>query len=152
MSNSNTSNLSLDQVSSKTNSSPFVEVLPNQVINQQANDSSTSSSSQLRKQFPLNYTLPWCGKAFEEAAEDPTPADFGPRCRMKQQLVKTIRDDVINTYGIDFYPTAYEFDRMIVSVKNKFPTLTRIFGEDMVYLIGCIIVFIFILFFLFRVY
>ncbi|CAF4674660.1 unnamed protein product, partial [Rotaria sp. Silwood2] len=34
MSNSNTSNLSLDQVSSKTNSSPFIEVLPNQVIHQ----------------------------------------------------------------------------------------------------------------------
>jgi hypothetical protein len=51
---------------------------------------------------------------------------------MKQQFVKTIRDDVVNTFGIDFYPTAYEFDRMIVSVKNKFPTLTKIFGEDMV--------------------
>jgi hypothetical protein len=149
MSNSSTSSLSLDQVSSKTNSLPFVEVSPNQVIDQQSNDSSTSSSSQLRKKIPLSYILPKFGKAFEEAAGDPSPADFGPRCRMKQQLIKTIRDDVVNTYGVDFYPTAYEFDRMIVSVKNKFPTLTKIFGEDMVCLFDYITFFIFILFYFF---
>jgi hypothetical protein len=31
---------------------------------------------------------------------------------MKQQSVKTIRDDVVNTSGIDFYPTTYKFDRL----------------------------------------
>ncbi|CAF5141488.1 unnamed protein product, partial [Rotaria magnacalcarata] len=38
---------------------------------------------------------------------------------------------VVNTYGIDFYPTSFEFDRMVVSVKNKYPVLTKVFGEDM---------------------
>ncbi|CAF4519098.1 unnamed protein product [Rotaria socialis] len=51
--------------------------------------------------------------------------------KKKQQLIKTIRDDVVNSYGVDFYPTASEFDRMIVSVKNKYPALSKVFGEDM---------------------
>jgi hypothetical protein len=100
--------------------------------NSPSNSSLTNSPlSQSRKTFPLNYVLP----RFEEAAEDPSPSDFGARCGKKQQLVKTIRDDVVNTYGIDFYPTSYEFDRMIVSVKNKYPALVKMFGEDMVCLI-----------------
>ncbi|CAF1431090.1 unnamed protein product [Rotaria sordida] len=41
-----------------------------------------------------------------------------------------IRDNVINTYGIDFYPTAFEFDRVIVSVTNKYLALGKIFGKD----------------------
>jgi hypothetical protein len=45
MSNSNTSNLSLGQVSSNNNSSLLGEVSRNQVIHQQSNDGSTSSSS-----------------------------------------------------------------------------------------------------------
>ncbi|CAF4376815.1 unnamed protein product [Rotaria socialis] len=32
---------------------------------------------------------------------------------------------------INFYPISYEFDRMIFSVKNKYSTLSKIFGEDM---------------------
>jgi hypothetical protein len=71
---------------------------------------------------------------------------------MKQQLVKTIRDDVVNTYGIDFYPTAYEFDRMAVSVRNKFPALTKIFGEDMVCLIDYNFSIFILFYFLLRVY
>jgi hypothetical protein len=51
--------------------------------------------------------------------------------QMKQQLVKTIRDDVIDSYGIDSYPTSNEFDRMIVSIKNKCPALGKVFGEGM---------------------
>ena len=39
---------------------------------------------------------------------------------------------MINIYGNDFYPTSYEFDRRIVSVQNKYPTLGKIFDEDMV--------------------
>ena len=55
--------------------------------------------------------------------------------QMKQQLVKTIRDDVIDSYGIDSYPTSNEFDRMIVSIKNKCPALGKVFGEGMVWTI-----------------
>ncbi|CAF1458973.1 unnamed protein product, partial [Adineta steineri] len=127
----NIASSSFDQAPSKTTSPSFREVLSDRVINEPSNESVINSSSQLRKKFPLNYTLPSFGRTFEEAAENPSLADFGPRCTMKQQLVKTIRDDIVNTYGIDFYPTSYEFDRMVVSVKNKIPTLTKVFGEDM---------------------
>lgn len=71
-------------------------------------------------------------RTFDEAAENPSSSDFGSRCRKQQQLVKTIRDDVFSTYGFDFYPTAFEFDRMIVSVKNRYPKLVDVFGDDMV--------------------
>ena len=37
---------------------------------------------------------------------------------------------MVNAYGIDFYLTLYEFDRMIVGVKNKYLALVKIFGED----------------------
>ncbi|CAF0956789.1 unnamed protein product [Rotaria sordida] len=37
-----------------------------------------------------------------------------------------IRDNVINTYDIDFYPTAFKFDRMIVSVTNKYPAFDAV--------------------------
>ena len=94
--------------------------------------STNPANSNLKKKFPLNYVLPKFDRSFEEAAQDPLSSDFGSRCRKKQQLVKTIRDDVVNTYGVDFYPTAFEFDRMIVSVKNKYPLLSQVFGEDMV--------------------
>lgn len=106
------------------------------MIHQLPNNSSLSSTApQSKRKFPLNYVLPRFDQAFELAAEDSSSNDFGQRCRRKQQLIKTIRDDVVNTYGIDFYPTSYEFDRMIVSVKNKYPALVKIFGEDMVCLI-----------------
>ena len=102
-------------------------------IHSSSNDSSTLTTiSQPRKKFPLTYILPKFDKAFEEAATNPSTADFGARCKKKQQLVKTIRDDVINSYGIDFYPTAFQFDRMVVSVKTKYPELTKVFREDMV--------------------
>ncbi|CAF1391843.1 unnamed protein product [Rotaria sordida] len=127
----NTSSSSFDQIPTITTSPLSREVLPDRIINQTSSDSAANSLPQLRKKFPLNYVLPSFSRAFVEAAEDPSLANFGPRCTMKQQLVKTIRDDVVNTYGIGFYPTAYEFDRMVVSVKNKIPTLTKIFGEDM---------------------
>ncbi|CAF5052519.1 unnamed protein product, partial [Rotaria sp. Silwood1] len=127
----NTSSSSFDQIPTITTSPLSREVLPDRIINQTSSDSAANSLSQLRKKFPLNYVLPSFSRAFVEAAEDPSLANFGPQCTMKQQLVKTIRDDVVNTYGIGFYPTAYEFDRMVVSVKNKIPTLTKIFGEDM---------------------
>ncbi len=54
--------------------------------------------------------LPQFDQTFELAAEDPSSKDFRPGCRKKQQLVKTIHDDVINTYDIDFDPIAFEFD------------------------------------------
>ncbi|CAF3873487.1 unnamed protein product, partial [Rotaria sp. Silwood1] len=127
----NTSSSSFDQIPTITTSPLSREVLPDRIINQTSSDSVANSLPQLRKKFPLNYVLPSFSRAFVEAAEDPSLANFGPRCTMKQQLVKTIRGDVVNTYGIGFYPTAYEFDRMVVSVKNKIPTLTKIFGEDM---------------------
>lgn len=100
---------------------------------QSSEEISTHSASALsKKQFPLNYVLPTFDKSFEDAAGNPTLADFGPRCRKKQQLIKTIRDDVVGTYGIDFYPTSFEFDRMVVSVRNRFPSLITVFGVDMV--------------------
>ncbi|CAF4085918.1 unnamed protein product [Rotaria sp. Silwood2] len=90
-----------------------------------------STTSQSKRKFPLNYVLSRFDQTLELAAEDPSSKDFGPRCRKKQQLVKTMRDDVVNTYGIDSYPTAFQFDRVIVSVKNKYPALRKIFGENM---------------------
>ncbi|CAF3710819.1 unnamed protein product [Rotaria socialis] len=68
-------------------------------------------------------------EAFEETAECPSSSDFEARCSKKQQLVKTICDDMINVYDINFYPISYEFDRMIFSIKNKYPTHGKIFGE-----------------------
>jgi hypothetical protein len=128
-----TSNQSLGQTSTNTNCLQITDAPPNQMIHQQpSNNSLTSSTTSQSKKFPLNYILPRFDRAFELAAEDPSSKDFGHRCSKKQQLVKTIRDDVVNNYGIDFYPTSYEFDRMIVSVKNKYPALGKIFGEDMV--------------------
>ncbi len=53
--------------------------------------------------------LPKFDKSFEEAAERPSIADIGARCQKKQQLIKTIRGDIFNTYGIDFYPKSSEF-------------------------------------------
>ncbi|CAF4510915.1 unnamed protein product [Didymodactylos carnosus] len=93
--------------------------------------SMSRTTSQLKRKFPLSYVLPKFDAAFNLAAQDPSPAEFGVRCRKKQQLVKTIRDDVVSTYGIDFYPTSCEFDRMTVSVKNQYPALCKIFGADM---------------------
>ncbi|CAF4385493.1 unnamed protein product, partial [Adineta steineri] len=104
---------SFDQAPSKTTSPSFLEVLFDRVINEPSHESAINSSFQLRKKIPLNYTLPSFGRTFEEAAEHLSLADFGPRYTMKQQLVKTTRDDIVNTYGIDFYPTSYEFDRMV---------------------------------------
>ncbi|CAF4394456.1 unnamed protein product, partial [Rotaria magnacalcarata] len=130
---SSTSNQSPGQPSININSLQLTGASPNQMIDEQPSNNSliNSTLSQSRKQFPLNYILPIFDKAFEQAAEDPSSSEFGARCKRKQQLVKTIRDDIVNTYGIDFYPTSYEFDRMIVCVKNKFPALGKIFGEDM---------------------
>ncbi|CAF0832525.1 unnamed protein product [Didymodactylos carnosus] len=85
-----------------------------------------------RRKFPLQYLLPTFDHQFELAAQQPTPVDFGPRCSKKQQLVKTIRDDVVNKYGTDYYPTPAEFDRMVVAVKIKYLQLCHIFGDDMV--------------------
>ncbi|CAF2819414.1 unnamed protein product [Rotaria sp. Silwood2] len=132
-STSPTSNQSLSQSSSSINSVQITDATPNETIHDQVSNNSLTNpkSSQSRKSFPLNYILPKFDKAFEEAANDPLPSDFGTRCRKRQQLIKTIHDDVVNTYGIDFYPTSFEFDRMIVSVKNKYPALCKIFGEDM---------------------
>ncbi|CAF3973546.1 unnamed protein product [Rotaria magnacalcarata] len=130
---SSTSNQSPGQPSININSLQLTGASPNQMIDEQPSNNSliNSTLSQSRKQFSLNYILPIFDKAFEQAAEDPSSSEFGARCKRKQQLVKTIRDDIVNTYGIDFYPTSYEFDRMIVCVKNKFPALGKIFGEDM---------------------
>ena len=94
--------------------------------------STNETNFSLTKKFPLLYVLPNFDKSFDEAAQDPSISQFGSRCRKKQQLVKTIRDDVINTYGVDFYPTTSEFDRMVVSVRNRYPSLVKVFGEDMV--------------------
>jgi hypothetical protein len=136
LSSSYTSNQPLDQSLSNSNCLKIVDVPLQQMIDQSLDNSPTNSTkSQSSKKFPLSYVLPKFDKSFEEAAERPSTADFGARCRKKQQLIKTIRDDVFNTYGIDFYPTSSEFDRMVVSVKNKYPALSKIFGEDMVCMI-----------------
>ncbi|CAF1167321.1 unnamed protein product, partial [Rotaria sordida] len=79
-----------------------------------------------QKNLSLNYTITRFDKTFEEVARDLSPAEFEARCRKKQQLVKMIRDNVINTYDIDFYPTAFKFDRMIVSVTNKYPAFDAV--------------------------
>ncbi|CAF3791531.1 unnamed protein product [Rotaria sp. Silwood1] len=131
LSTTNVSNQLNDQSSSSSQFLPPQDTTIDQRIHQSLDNSSITSISQSKKKFPLNYVLPQFDKAFEKAAEDPSKTDFGLRCRKKQQLVKTIRDDVANTYGIDFYPTASEFDRMVVSVKNKYPALSKVFGEDM---------------------
>ncbi|CAF3311023.1 unnamed protein product [Rotaria socialis] len=130
---SSTSNQSPGQLSTNINSLQLTGASPNQMVDEQPSNNSliNSTLSQSRKQFPLNYILPIFDKAFEQAAEDPSSSEFGARCKRKQQLVKTIRDYIVNPYGIDFYPTSYKFDRMIVCVKNKFPALGKIFGDDM---------------------
>ncbi|CAF4350552.1 unnamed protein product, partial [Rotaria sordida] len=38
--------------------------------------------------------------------------------------------DAVKTYDISFYQIAFEFDRIIFSVTNKYPPLDKIFGED----------------------
>jgi hypothetical protein len=135
-STSSTSNQSLSQSSSSINSWQITDATPNETIRDQAsNNSLTNPTSSQPKIFPLNYILPTFDKAFEGAANDLSLSDFGARCSQKQQLIKTIPDDVVNNYGIDFYLTSFGFDRMIVSVKNKCPPLCKIFGEDMVCLI-----------------
>ncbi|CAF1316320.1 unnamed protein product [Rotaria sordida] len=131
LSPTNVSNQLNDQSTSSSQFLPTQDTPIDQRIHQSLDNSSITSISQSKKKFPLNYMLPQFDKAFEKAAEDPSKIDFGLRCRKKQQLVKIIRDDVANTYGIDFYPTASEFDRMVVSVKNKYPALSKVFGEDM---------------------
>ncbi|CAF3885789.1 unnamed protein product [Rotaria sp. Silwood1] len=97
---SNLSNQSLSQSSSSINSLQITDAIPNEIIHDQASNNSLTNpkSSQSRKSFPLNYILPKFDKAFQEAANDPLPSDFGTRRRKKQQLIKTIRDDVANTY------------------------------------------------------
>ena len=107
------------QSSSSSSLAPPPDVATDQMTHQSLDNYSIMSMSQSKKVLPLNYVLPKFDKAFEKAAENPSTIDFGLRCRKKQQLVKTIRDDVVNTYGIDFYPTAFEFDRMIVSGKTN---------------------------------
>ncbi|CAF3914752.1 unnamed protein product [Rotaria sp. Silwood1] len=89
---SNLSNQSLSQSSSSINSLQITDAIPNETIHDQASNNSLTNpkSSQSRKSFPLNYILPKFDKAFEEAANDPLPSDFGRRCRKKQQLIKTI--------------------------------------------------------------
>ncbi len=153
LSTSSMSNQSPDQSSTNTNSLQLTDLSSNQMIRESPSNHclTNSPSTHSRKIFPLNYVLPRFDKAFEEAAEDPSPSDFGARCGKKQQLVKTILDDVVNTYGIDFYPTSYEFDRMIVSVKNKYPALGKMFGEDMVCLIEDSVLFYIVLYFLFLI-
>ena len=131
-SNSHVSDQMNGQSSSSSSLAPPPDVATDQTTHQSLDNYSIMSMSQSKNVFPLNYVLPKFDKAFEKAAENSSTIDFGLRCREKQQLVKTIRDDVVNTYGIDFYPTAFEFDRMIVSVKNKYPALSKVFGEDMV--------------------
>ncbi|CAF4937179.1 unnamed protein product, partial [Rotaria magnacalcarata] len=124
-----------DQLNGQSSSNPTFlppsNVATNETIHRSLYNSSIISISQPKKIFPLNYVLPKFDKAFEKVAENPSTADFELRCRKKQQLIKTIRDDIVNTYGVDFYPTASEFDQMIVSVKNKYPVLSKVFGEDM---------------------
>jgi hypothetical protein len=136
LSSSYTSNQPVDRSLSNSNCLQIVDAPLQQMIDQSLDNSSTNLlKSQSNKKFPLSYVLPKFDQSFQEAAECPSTADFGARCRKKQQLIKIIRDDVFNTYGIDFYPTSSEFDRMIVSVKNKYPALSKIFGEDMVCMI-----------------
>ncbi|CAF4461008.1 unnamed protein product [Rotaria socialis] len=119
------------KASTSLSTSPSHTSTTTTVLDEISDNSSCTSRNQPTKKFPLNYSLPYFDTAFEKAANNPSIEEFGLRCRKKQQLVKTIRDDVVNTYGIDFYPTSFEFDRMVVSVKNKYPVLTKVFGEDM---------------------
>ncbi|CAF4517659.1 unnamed protein product [Rotaria socialis] len=97
---SSTSDQSPGQLSTNINSLQLTGASPNQMIDEQPSNNSliNSTLSQSRKQFPLNYILPIFDKAFEQAAEDPSSSEFGARCKRKQQLVKTIRDDIVNTY------------------------------------------------------
>lgn len=127
------SDQAFDQPISSSSCFPVNDTSSNtRTMHSSSDDSSTLTTTSQTKKFPLTYILPKFDKTFEEAAANPSTAYFGARCKKKQQLVKTIRDDVINSYGIDFYPTAFQFDRMIVSVKNKYPQLTKVFGDDMV--------------------
>ncbi|CAF4645726.1 unnamed protein product, partial [Rotaria socialis] len=102
-----------DQLNGQSSSNPTflppTNVAPDETIHRSLHTSSIISISQPKKVFPLNYVLPKFDKAFEKAAENPSTTDFGLRCRKKQQLIKTIRDDVVNSYGVDFYPTASEY-------------------------------------------
>ncbi|CAF3823947.1 unnamed protein product [Rotaria sordida] len=69
------------------------------MVHQLCDNSLTSSTVSIKKgKFPLNYVIRRFDKAFEQVAEDPPSAEFGARCRKKQQLVKRIRDDVVKTY------------------------------------------------------
>ncbi|CAF3311201.1 unnamed protein product [Rotaria socialis] len=99
---SSTSDQSPGQLSTNINSLQLTGASPNQMIDEQPSNNSliNSTLSQSRKQFPLNYILPIFDKAFEQAAEDPSSSEFGARCKRKQQLVKTIRDDIVNTYMV----------------------------------------------------
>jgi hypothetical protein len=110
LSSSYTSNQPVDQSLSNTNCLQIVDAPFQQMIDQSLDNSSTNlTKSQSNKKFPLSYVLPKFDKSFEEAVERPSTADIGARCQKKQQLIKTIRGDIFNTYGIDFYPKSSEF-------------------------------------------
>ncbi|CAF1516370.1 unnamed protein product [Didymodactylos carnosus] len=49
----------------------------------------------------------------------------------KVQLIKCIHTDVTTKFGNDFCPTAVEFERMTNAVKQKYPSLCKVFSEDM---------------------
>ncbi|CAF1223106.1 unnamed protein product [Didymodactylos carnosus] len=85
-----------------------------------------------KNKFPLVYVLPKMDPSFEEVIADPSLRNCGPRCSRRIQLMKVIHDDVINTYGTDFYPSAVQFERMVKAVLDKWPVLREIFGHDMV--------------------
>ncbi|CAF1091714.1 unnamed protein product [Didymodactylos carnosus] len=103
--------------------------LYNELENGEVDDNEYSVPGVIMKNnFPLVYTLPKVDPSFETAAATPALRDFGPRCSKRIYLIKIIHDDIINTYGPDFYPSGVQFDRIGKSVYDKYPSLSNIFG------------------------
>ncbi|CAF1400128.1 unnamed protein product [Rotaria sordida] len=54
--------------------------------------------------------------------------------RSKLSPDSIIHHNAVNTYGINFYPTSFEFDRIIVAIKKTYATFSKIFNEHMIFL------------------
>ncbi|CAF4477133.1 unnamed protein product, partial [Didymodactylos carnosus] len=126
---------SVGVVSSQTVTPKRHRGLYNELENEEVDENEYSAPGVIMKNnFPLVYVLPKVDPSFETAAATPVLRDFGPRCSKRIYLIKIIHDNIINTYGPDFYPSGVQFDRIGKSVYDKYPSLSNIFGRDMYFI------------------